>query len=168
VSTYLTSSLHPSSEYNAVWVVPYVADRMCLISDTSCQRLDCLHRCMIKYRKAACTLPDDEHLVVRNMSKNSITELNHKWKKCASCCFFLQMYITMNGPENVKDSIISSCVLHVPPMSTSWESVWTTGQLVAGRILMACVKTRFKHRPKRHINITRDGWYPAPHSNLAV
>jgi hypothetical protein len=37
---------------------------------TSWQWLYCLYRCMIKYHKASCNnLPDDEHLVVRNMSK---------------------------------------------------------------------------------------------------
>jgi len=39
---------------------------------------------------------------------------------------------------------------------------------VAGKILMGCVKTRYKHRPKQQINITRDGWYPVPHSKLVV
>jgi len=41
--------------------------------------------------------------------------------------------------------VCSTC----PPMSTSRESVRTTGQLVVGRILMACVKTRYKHSPKQ-------------------
>jgi hypothetical protein len=40
------------------------------VSKTYCQTLDCLYRRMIKYHKTARTsLPDDEYLVVRNMSK---------------------------------------------------------------------------------------------------
>jgi len=37
---------------------------------------DCSYGCMQKYQKIACTnLPEDEHLVVQNMSKT--IELNH-------------------------------------------------------------------------------------------
>jgi len=40
------------------------------VSNTFWQQQDFLYSCMIKYHKAACkSLPDDEYLVVRNLSK---------------------------------------------------------------------------------------------------
>jgi len=40
------------------------------VPNTSCHRPDCLYGCMQKYHKPGCTsLPEDEHLDVRNMSK---------------------------------------------------------------------------------------------------
>jgi hypothetical protein len=49
-------------------------------------------------------LPDDENLVVRNMSKK-YNRIKSLMKKCTSCWFSLQMqYITMHGSENVKSA----------------------------------------------------------------
>ena len=46
------------------------------VSSTSCLRPDCLYGCM-KYHKTACkSLPQDEHLDVRNMSKT--IQLNYR------------------------------------------------------------------------------------------
>jgi len=33
--------------------------------------------------------------------EDNIIELNHEWKLCAFCWFFLRMYITLHGSENV-------------------------------------------------------------------
>ena len=46
-------------------------------NQVSWHRPDCLYGCMKKYHKTACAnLPDDEHLVVRNMSKTIRVYLN--------------------------------------------------------------------------------------------
>jgi len=52
-----------------------------------------------KYHKSACiNIPEEGHLVVRNMSKTlQLNEIINE-KKCSFCWFLQHMYITMRGP----------------------------------------------------------------------
>jgi hypothetical protein len=59
---------------SCIYIGRVVTVRTCFIlsqvTKSSWQLLDFLYRCMIKYHKTACkSLPEDEHLVVRNVSK---------------------------------------------------------------------------------------------------
>jgi hypothetical protein len=49
---------------------------VCVVSNTSCQRLDCLYRYVIKYRKAACTVFLMMDTCFRHVEDNMV-ELNH-------------------------------------------------------------------------------------------
>ena len=65
--------------------------KMLFDTDTSCQWLDCLYRCTIKYHKASCTGFLRMKLGCSKYVEDNIVELNHWWKKYAFCLYFLRM-----------------------------------------------------------------------------
>ena len=82
-----------------------VDGRMCLILPSI--RL-LIWMCEGNAINTACkSLPEDEHLDFRNMSK-TLLKLKHYFKKCEFCWFLLHIYITLHGSKNVN---LTNCTL---------------------------------------------------------